>query len=61
MAGTGGWTSPEEFAAEVTFFKTPHRLLVTGQRGPTDSAVVSQVRWNCAPLGVVDPAGLAIG
>ena len=61
VAGTGGWTSAEQFAAEVTFFQTPHRLLIIGRRSPTGSEVISQVRWNCAPLGVADPAGLAIG
>ncbi len=60
VAGTGGWTSADDFAAEVVFVNTPHRLLIEAHRTPDGSATRS-TRWRCAPLGPGDPAALAIG
>lgn len=59
VAGTGGWTSDDDFAAEVSFINTPHRLLITA-RGDA-AGWVGLSRWNCAPLGLTDPGGLAVG
>lgn len=59
VAGTGGWTSEDDFAAEVGFLNTPHRLVITGRR--SGSGWTSESSWNCAPLGAADPGALAVG
>lgn len=44
---TGGWVADDEFAADIVFLTSPHRLQVRAHAGGTPSA---QVSWYAAPL-----------
>lgn len=49
VRATGGWTSPSTFTAEVSFARSPHRLLISCEN--RDGRPVFQLGWNVPPLG----------